>query len=144
MGQPIRPRFATAQDALRFYFRVRELVTEHDKLPARGSGTTGVKPNKNCAGVVGDFLDIAMCVQELDRFERWLLGELYGPTCFYARERTLTRAFEAAQRRFPGRSSSARELARKHRAAIDKLAGALRQSGIIGAAMQARMLREVS
>jgi hypothetical protein len=137
MGQPTRPRFATAQEALRFYFRVEELLAEQGRMPDR-------EPDRasNVADVVKDFLGIAVCVQGLDGFERWLLRELYGPTCFDARERTLMRAFEAARRRFPGRSASAKELARTHRAALDKLAGQFRRSGLVGSAVHGRVLRQ--
>jgi hypothetical protein len=143
MGQPARPRFATAQEALRFYFRAQELIAE-SRPPGRASGTKGRSREEAAPDVIRDFLGIAVCMRRLGGFEVWLLAELYGPTCFYVRERTLTRVFQAARRRFPGQSTSARALARKHRATIDKLTEEFRRNGLIGVAMQARILREAS
>ncbi len=146
MGQPTRIRFATAQEALRFYFRAQELLAKTGQQPDRDREAAARNPGHTPppVDVVADFVRIAVCVRRLDGFERWLLGELYGPTCFYARERTLSRAVRAAQRRFPGRNASARELARRHRAAMEKLAEEFRRDGLIGATIAARILSEAS
>jgi len=90
-----KPRFSSSAAALRFFFRARALLERSDRRRVR----TAHWPHAST--LIDDFLNVAACFDQLDAFDRWMLAELYGPTCFAASERTLSRASEAAQRLHP-------------------------------------------
>jgi hypothetical protein len=143
MGQPSRARFATVQEALRFYFRAQELLADERMRGVEMSEDSRAAVSA-ASDVIRDYRAVARFVRGLDQFESWLLAELYGPTCFYVRERTLRRAFATARRRFAGSCARRRDLARIHRALIARLADYLRQDGLIAAVAAVRMIREAS
>jgi hypothetical protein len=128
-----KPRFNSPEAALRFFFRARELLDGsvrrafqiRDELPpgaSRGSG------------VFGDFAAVESCFDKLDDFQIWLMAELYGPTCFAARQRTVGRAWRAAQSQFPGRHITLRDMSRIRRGTLDLLRQRLAIKGLIPAA----------
>jgi hypothetical protein len=125
-----KPRFTSVAAALRFYFRVRVLLegTDHRRRRPRqplrviGSGT---------GGAIEDFLSVAACVDELDDFEFWMLAELYGPTCFDPRQRTVSRALELARRTFPEREVTSHGMRRLRRATLALLGRRLKDLGLI-------------
>src|SRR5712692_6307055 len=90
MGAARKPRFSSVAAALRFYFRARELLhAEHDQVYLRGEPC-----NRSGApvSVMRDYRAVDVCLRELDGFQVWLIAEIYGPTGFAARQRTVTRA----------------------------------------------------
>ncbi len=139
MGQRSKARFATVQEALRFYFRAQELLAANclgeERPGERARGSQPAAPD-----VIRDYFEIGRAVGGLDRFEAWLLAELYGPTCFYARDRSLRRAYAAARRNFADGCSSRRDLARIHRTLIQRLAGEFRHAGLIETSLSVRSL----
>jgi hypothetical protein len=125
-----KTRFRKTEDALRFFFRVRELLgggnagrLRHDELP------TAVW--RYAANVLDDYECIGWCMRELKEVHLWLLGEIYGPTCFGERRRKLSYAFEAARREFPRCNLRLRQLGLLHRRSIDVVERRLRELVLI-------------
>jgi hypothetical protein len=130
-------RFKSAEDALRFFFRVRELLggghagrLRPDELPTAAC--------RDAANALDDYECIGWCMRGLNEVELWLLGEIYGPTCFGERRRKLSYAFEAAQREFPRRELRLRQLSALHRKSIDAVQMRLRGLGLIPQAQTRR------
>ncbi len=80
-------RFSRAEDALRFYFRLRELLHSGrtrrlvaDELPADACTVA--------ANAIDDYQCIGWCMRGLDEIALWLLSEIYGPTGFGVHRRT--------------------------------------------------------
>lgn len=123
-------RFKRAEDALRFFFRVRELL---------GGGKAGrlrpdELPNSVCrhaANALDDYECIGWCMRELKEIELCLLGEIYGPTCFGERRRKLSYAFEAARREFPRYNLRLRQLSLLHWRSIEIVELRLRKLALI-------------
>jgi hypothetical protein len=125
-----KTRFKSSEDALRFFFRVRELLggghagrLRHDELP------TAVC--RYAANVLDDYECIGWCMRGLDEVDLWLLGEIYGPTCFGERRRKLSFAFEVAQRDYPRCNLRLRQLGTLHRRSIDVVEMWLRELDLI-------------
>jgi hypothetical protein len=133
MNKGAKPRFNSAEAALRFFFRAHNLLG--------GSGESVFQVPRNLPewlvhgeGVFGDFTAVASSLYQLDEFEIWLMSELYGPTGFDARQRTLGRAWRAAQTRFPDRRMTLRDIARFRRSTVEILRRRLAIKGLIPAA----------
>jgi hypothetical protein len=126
------PEFSSAEAALRFYFRAREFlgVTANGVFQiARDS--PGWLPAGE--GILENYIAIAASLRGLDDFQFWLMHELYGPTCFRARQRTLGNALRTAQARFPRRVITRREIGRVRRSAVEILRRDLAVNGLVPA-----------
>jgi hypothetical protein len=133
MNKVAKPRFSSAEAALRFFFRAREL------LGATANGAFQI-PRKSPAwlpasqGIFKDYIAVASSLCHLDEFQIWLMCELYGPTCFSARQRTLTSALRTAHGRFPCRQITRCEIGRVRRSTIQMLRCRLAVNGLVPAA----------
>lgn len=112
-----RPRFKTAQDALRFFFRVHETVRDG---PAGYSAATSPPADAfaQAMGAVDDYHSIGWCMRGLDEAEFFVLREIYGPAWFGPRRNEIERACEAGRRAYPWRKFTPRAVASLHRDAM--------------------------
>jgi hypothetical protein len=137
MGQESKVRFNSPAAALRFYFRARELLEGPAGLRRSvRHPLNGVHHPE--AGIIGDFLSLAACIDELDDFQLWLLSELYGPTCFAPWERTVARACEEARRAFPDRRLTPQALGRLRQQTLAHLRRRLEDMRLIAAPSHCR------
>jgi hypothetical protein len=133
-------RFKRAEEALRFYFRLRELLhggrtrrLAPDELPAAACA--------EAADAIDDYQCIGWCMRGLDEITLWLLSEIYGPTCFGVHRRTFSHACKAGKLEFPGRNFRLREVRMVHERALGVVKRGLRELGMIPA-RQPRNLRQ--
>src|SRR5258708_12349762 len=108
-----KTRFRRAEEALRFYFRLREVLHSGrarrltpDELPAVACAVA--------TNAVDDYQCIGWCMRGLDEVALWLLSELYGPTCFGVHRRTFSHARKAGKLEFPHREFRLREVGMIH------------------------------
>jgi hypothetical protein len=130
MSDESKTRFRSAEDALRFYFRLRELLHSGrtrrlvaDELPADACMAA--------ANAIDDYQCIGWCMQGLDEVALWLLGELYGPTGFGVHRRTFSQACKAGRREFPEHEFRLREVGMIHEHALGVVKRGLRGLGMI-------------
>jgi hypothetical protein len=123
-------RFRRAEEALRFYFRLRELLHSGrtrrliaDELPADACTTA--------ANAIDDYQCIGWCMRGLDEIALWLLSEIYGPTCFGVHRRTLAHTCKAGRLEFPQREFRLREVGMIHERALGVVERGLRELGMI-------------
>ena len=123
-------RFRRAEEALRFYFRVRELLHSGrtrrlvaDELPADACTTA--------ANAIDDYQCIGWCMRGLDEIALWLLSEMYGPTCFGVHRRTFAHTCKAGRLEFPQREFRLREVGMIHERALGVVKRGLRELGMI-------------
>jgi hypothetical protein len=123
-------RFRRAEEALRFYFRVRELLHSGqtrrlmaEELPADACTTA--------ANAIDDYQCIGWCMRGLDEIALWLLSEIYGPTCFGVHRRTLAHTCKAGRLEFPQREFRMREVGMIHERALGVVKRGLRELGMI-------------
>jgi len=127
-----KTRFRRAEEALRFYFRLRELLHSGrtrrlvaDELPADACPVA--------ANAIDDYQCIGWCMRGLDEIALWLLSELYGPSCFGVRRRTFSHACKAGREEFPDREFRVREVGILHEHALGVVERGLRRLGMIPA-----------
>ena len=125
-----KTRFKRAEEALRFYFRLRELLHSGrtrrlvaDELPADACRTA--------ANAIDDYQCIGWCMRSLDEIALWLLSELYGPTCFGVHRRTFSHARRAGRLEFPQHEFRLREVGLIHEHALGVVKRGLRELGLI-------------
>src|ERR1700674_1250231 len=125
-----KTRFRRAEDALRFYFRLREVLHSGrarrlvaDELPAVACVVA--------TNAVDDYQCIGWCMRGLDEVALWLLSELYGPTCFGVHRRTFSHARKAGKLEFPNRDFRLREVGMIHEHALGVVKRGLRELGMI-------------
>ena len=123
-------RFRRAEEALRFYFRLRELLHSGrtrrlmaDELPTDACTTA--------ANAIDDYQCIGWCMRGLDEIALWLLSEIYGPTCFGVHRRTLAHTCKAGRLEFPQREFRLREGGMIHERALGVVERGLRELGMI-------------
>jgi hypothetical protein len=140
MFQGNKNRFRRAEEALRFYFRLRELLHSGrtrrlvaDELPADACMLA--------SNAIDDYQCIGWCMKGLDDIALWLLSDLYGPTCFGVHRRTYSHACKAGRLEFPNRSFRLREIRRIHQDALGVVKRGLRELGMIPV-RQIRSVRE--
>ncbi|HEY6299341.1 MAG TPA: hypothetical protein VIW95_06820 [Candidatus Binatus sp.] len=130
MFNETKTRFRRAEEALRFYFRLRELLHSGrtrrlvaDELPADActAATTAID----------DYQCIGWCMRGLDEISLWLLSELYGPTCFGVHRRTFSHARQAGKIEFPQHEFRLREVGLIHEHALGVVRRGLRELGMI-------------
>jgi len=127
-----KARFRSAEIALRFFFRVRELLHSGRagrllprELPAAAKFTA--------SSAIDDYRNIGWCMRGLGEVDLWLLSELYGPTSFGVRRRTYSQAYEAGRLEFPQFGLRLRQIAILHEHAIEIVVVHLRELGMIPA-----------
>src|SRR5208282_6851676 len=125
-----KTRFRRAEEPLRFYFRLRELLHSGrtrrlvaDELPACACTVS--------ADAIDDYQCIGWCMRGLDEIELWLLSELYGPSCFGVRRRTFSHACKAGRQEFPDHEFRLREVGIVHEHALGVVERGLRRLGLI-------------
>ncbi len=125
-----KTRFRRAEEALRFYFRLRELLHSGrtgrlvaDELPADACTTA--------ANAIDDYQCIGWCMRGLDEIALWLLSEIYGPSSFGVHRRTLGHTCKAGRREFPQRTFRLHEMAMVHEHALGVVKRGLRELGMI-------------
>lgn len=123
-------RFSRAEDALRFYFRLRELLHSGrtrrlvaDELPADACTVA--------ANAIDDYQCIGWCMRGLDEIALWLLSEIYGPTGFGVHRRTFAHVCKAGRLEFPDHQFRLREIAMIHEHALGVAKRGLRSLGMI-------------
>jgi len=130
MFEKNKNRFRRAEEALRFYFRLRELLHSGrtrrlvaDELPLDACTVA--------ANAIDDYQCIGWCMRGLDEIALWLLSELYGPTSFGVHRRTFSHACEAGRLEFPGREFRLREVCILHQHALCMVKRRLERLGMI-------------
>jgi len=125
-----KTRFRGAEEALRFYFRLREVLQSGrtrrlvaDELPACACAVA--------TNAIDDYQCIGWCMRGLDEIALWLLSELYGPTCFGVHRRTFSHARKAGRLEFPQREFRLREVGMIHEHALGVVKRGLRELGMI-------------
>ena len=125
-----KTRFRRTEDALRFYFRLRELLHSGrarrliaDDLPEIASRTA--------SNAMDDYQCIGWCMQGLCDIDLWLLSEVYGPTSFGVHRRSFADACKAGRLEFPNHEFRLRQVGVIHRHAIGVVSGRLRGLGMI-------------
>jgi hypothetical protein len=123
-------RFKTSEIALRFFFRVRELLHggRAERLRLRELPTTA---KFTSGSAIDDYRSIGWCMRGLDEVQLWLLSELYGPTCFGVTRRTYAEAYRAGRIEFPDLGIGLRRIAAVHEQAIEAVGGHLRELKMI-------------
>jgi hypothetical protein len=123
-------RFRRAEDALRFFFRLRELLhggrtrrLAADELPADACTFA--------AHALDDYRCIGWSMKQLDEFALWLLSEIYGPTCFGVHRRTFSHAFKAGRLVFPRLRLRPRDIGLIHGRALGVVSRGLQELGMI-------------
>lgn len=130
MCEENRTRFRRAEEALRFYFRLRELLhsgrtrrLRADELPVDACTTA--------TNAIDDYQCIGWCMRGLDEIGLWLLSEIYGPTCFGVHRRTLAHTCKAGRLEFPLREFRLRGVRMIHERALGVVKRGLRELGMI-------------
>jgi hypothetical protein len=123
-----KSRFKNAEEALRFFFRLHELV--HSRQTKEDS--PAVEKLATDAGL-DDYRSIKSSMQGLDDVALWLLGEIYGPTAFGKHRRSFSHACKAAPSAFPQRQFRPREIVLIHERALGVVKRGLREMGLIPA-----------
>ena len=125
-----KTRFRRAEEALRFYFRLRELLHSGrtrrlvaDELPADACIVA--------ANAIDDYQCIGWSMRGLDELSLWLLSELYGPTCFGVHRRTFSHACKAGRLEFPEHKFWLRAVGILHEHALGVVKRGLRRLGMI-------------
>jgi hypothetical protein len=125
-----KTRFRRAEEALRFYFRLRELLHRG----RTGRLVPAELPADACpiaANAIDDYQCIGWCMRGLDGISLWLLSEIYGPTFFGVQRQTFSHACRAARLVFPKRQFRLREVAMIHEHALGVVKRGLRTLGMI-------------
>ncbi|MGH7923410.1 MAG: hypothetical protein ACREQH_02320, partial [Candidatus Binatus sp.] len=119
-----------AEEALRFYFRLRELLHSGrtrrlvaNELPADACTMA--------SNAIDDYQCIGWCMRGLDEVGLWLLSEIYGPTCFGVHRRTFSYACKAGRLEFPERDFRMRQIGVLHEHSLGLVRRGLRELGMI-------------
>jgi hypothetical protein len=125
-----KTRFKKTEDALRFYFRLHEVL--------RGGHTGRLVSNDlpmvvtpTASNAIDDYQRVGWCMQGLEEIDLWLLGEVYGPTSFGVHRRSFSHACTAGRREFPKQEFRLRQVGVIHRHAIGVVSLRLRGLGMI-------------
>ena len=112
-----KTRFRKAEEALRFFFRLRELL-HGGQVKRLVAGELPMAVDLAAADALDDYRAIGWSMRELDEVALWLVGEIYGPTAFGVRRRTFLDAGKAGRLAFPQRKLGLREIASIHERAL--------------------------
>ena len=123
-------RFKTTEIALRFFFRVRELLHGGRAQRLRTRELPVIAEFTACSAM-DDYRSIGWCMRGLDEVQLWLLSELYGPTCFGVQRRTYAQAYRAGRIEFPEGAIGLRRIASLHERALESVSGRLRELKMI-------------
>lgn len=130
MAEETKVRFRSPEAALRFYFRASELLCDNSK-PGVFSRQPPVAQSSPGPNVIGDFLAVDSCFNDMNEVEIWLLKELYGPNCFGAPQRKVTDLSEEARRRFPQDQWTPRRVSRFKQRALGVVEQKLKRSHLM-------------
>ena len=125
-----RIRFRKAEEALRFFFRLRELL-HSGRVKRLVAGELPMAAGLVAADALDDYRAIGWSMRGLDEIALWLLGEIYGPTAFGVRRRTFVHAGKAGRLAFPQRKFGLREIVLIHERALGVVKRGLRKMGMI-------------
>jgi len=95
------PRFRSTGAALRFYFRVAEVLSAKASNRLYLEGRIPATGHSARQDLTLDYLTVAACMKDLNELQRWLLRELYQPLPFGQPPSSVTRACEAGRQLFP-------------------------------------------
>ena len=140
MSDEKKTRFRNVEEAVRFFFRVRELFRNGrtSRLTAR---ELPVDASAAGANAIDDYQCIGRCMRGLDELALWMLSEIYGPTSFGVKRRSFAQACKAGRREFPERKIRLREVRMIHEHALGVVKRGLRELGMIKAG-NARTVRK--
>jgi hypothetical protein len=125
-----KTRFKKAEDALRFYFRLHELL--HSGHTGRlVSDDLPMVVTPTASNAIDDYQRVGWCMQGLEEIDLWLLSEVYGPTSFGVHRRSFSHACRAGRREFPNQEFRLRQVGVIHRHAIGVVNRRLRELGMI-------------
>jgi hypothetical protein len=127
MNREFSPRFRSAAEALRFFFRISALLYGNTGNPHMWPMTR--RELERQAGALGDYLRIGSCVGDLNEVQFFLLGEFYGPTCFASR----TPGAGAGRGAFPDCAPTQRQAGTGRIATLSALRARLRQRRLVTA-----------
>ena len=109
-------RFNSREAALRFYFRVRELLIPNAKPGVFSTRRPPqVHPGPN---IVHDLIALDSCFRGMSDVQLWLLQKLYGPGAFDTRPRPLAEIIEATKCQFPKTAWTLPRMAQLRREAL--------------------------
>ena len=138
-----KTRFRSAEEALRFYFRLRELL--HSGRARRLMADE--LPDDACrvaANAIDDYQCIGWCMRGLDEIALWLVSEIYGPTGFGVHRRTFSHACKAGRLEFPDQLFRMREVRLLHEHALGVVKRGLRELRMIpGRRLRVRESRRI-
>lgn len=123
-------RFRKAEEALRFFFRLRELL-HNGQTNELAAGELPAATGLLAGDALDDYRSIGWSMRSLDEVALWLLGQVYGPTGFGVRRRTFSHVGEAWRRAFPQREFRMREVILIHERALGVVKRGLREMGMI-------------
>lgn len=123
-------RFRKAEEALRFFFRLRELL-HSGQVKRLVAEELPMAAGLAAADALDDYRAIGWSMHGLDEVALWLLGEIYGPTAFGVHRRTVLEASKAGRLAFPQRKFGLREIVLIHERALGVVKRALRKIGMI-------------
>jgi len=132
MSSEMKTRFRSAEEALRFFFRLRELL--YDGRPGRLlAGELPVSACATAANAIDDYQCIGSCMRGLNDVALWLLSEIYGPTSFGVHRRSLAHVCKAARLEFPERELRLSQVRMIHELALGAVKQGMRELGMISA-----------
>jgi hypothetical protein len=125
-----KTRFKRTEDALRFHFRLHELL--HSGRTKRFVvGDLPMVATPTASNAIDDYQRVGWCMQGLSEIDLWLLSEVYGPTSFGVHRRSFSQACRAGRREFPNQEFRLRQVGVIHRHAIGVVRQRLRELGMI-------------
>jgi len=125
-----KTRFRRTEDALRFYFRLRELL--HSGRTGRlVSDDLPMVVTPAASNAIDDYQCVGWCMQGLAEIDLWLLSEVYGPTSFGVHRRSFAHACRAGRHEFPKEEFRPRQVGVIHRHAIGVVRRRLRELEMI-------------
>jgi len=125
-----KTRFKKTEDALRFYFRLHELL--HSGHTGRlVSDDLPMVVTPTASNAIDDYQRVGWCMQGLEEIDLWLLSEVYGPTSFGVHRRSFSQACRAGRNEFPKHEFRLRQVGVIHRHAIGVVSQRLRGLGMI-------------
>lgn len=123
-------RFRKAEEALRFFFRLRELL-HAGQVKRLVAGELPMAASSVAADALDDYRAIGWSMRGLDEVALWLLAEIYAPTSFGVRRRTFLDAGKAGRLAFPQRKFGLREIVLIHERALGVVKRGLREIRMI-------------
>src|SRR5882762_6815717 len=125
-----KSRFKNSHVALRFFFRVRELLYA-GKASRLRRRELPQSPLRATFSAIDDYRNIGWCMRGLDDAQLWLLSEIYGPHSFGVQRRTYAQADRARRLECPEFGIGRRQMATVHRLALKSVSRRLLELAMI-------------